>query len=158
MYKTEKRSNFNQRADELNKMTQTIWIMFSAMHQKKKSQITFHQYLTMEKIRICKTCTINDVAQKMNLAQSTASQLIDRLVQAKLVIRETNPKNRRSMIIRLTKEGEKALKKQEENIKKGYEDLLATLPEEDQDKFLKAFRVLCDIGDRISKSENYTRR
>lgn len=139
-------------------MTQTIWVVFSAMHQKRKSQITFHQYLTLENIRQYKCCTINDIAAKMNLAQSTASQLIDRLVKARLIMREINPENRRSMIIQLTSEGEKVLKRQEDSIKKGYVDLLKTLSPEDQDKFIRAFQVLCEISDRIKKNTDHLRR
>lgn len=143
------RSEFKNKVEEMSKMTQTIWVMFSSMHNKRKSNITFHQYLTLENIRGLNKCTVNEIAREMKLAQSTASQLIDRLVQAKLVNREINPENRRSMLISLSREGEKALIKQEENIKKGYAELLKTFDADDQDKFLDAFRTLCEIGKRI---------
>ena len=146
-----KKIELEKKSEELGKMTQATWAMFSSMHTRRKSSITFHQYLTLEKIRERGTCTVNDIAQMMRLAQSTASQLVDRLVQAKLVNREINPENRRSLLLSLNPEGKKALIKQEENSKKGYTELLKLLDKTDQDKFIEAFRVLCEIGFRIEK-------
>jgi DNA-binding MarR family transcriptional regulator len=143
--------NFEKKVEEISKTTRMIWVMFSGMHNKRKSNITFHQYLTLENISESSNCTVNEIARKMKLAQSTASQLIDRLVQAKLVIREINPENRRSMLLCLSNEGKITLKKQEESIKKGYAELLKILDSEDQDKLMEAFKVLCEIGCRIEQ-------
>lgn len=140
-----------KKIDQISEMTTTIWLLFEGMHDKKKSDITFHQYLTLENIRSCPNCSVNDLAKKMKIAQSTASQLVDRLVQAKLVTRVENPENRRAMLINLSEYGEKALKRQREYIERGYYELLTILNPEDQEKLLKSFQLLFEIGKNLEK-------
>jgi len=135
-----------KKINEISEMTPSIWVLFEGMHEKKKSNITFHQYLTLEKIKLCPNCTINQISKKMNIAQSTASQLIDRLVQAKLVTRTENPNNRRETLINLSQEGELTLKKQKKNIEKGYYELLKMLTPDEQEKLLTSFRILYEVS------------
>src|SRR5450755_2929697 len=51
------------------------------------------------------TLTIGDLGERRNLSPSGISRSIDRLANAGLVQRSTNPIDRRSLLIRLTHEG-----------------------------------------------------
>jgi DNA-binding MarR family transcriptional regulator len=57
----------------------------------------------------CSRLTMSELAQSVLLSQSGVTRLVDRLVQAGLVVREGCPEDRRVMYARLTDEGRRAL-------------------------------------------------
>ncbi|MBA2875359.1 MarR family winged helix-turn-helix transcriptional regulator [Thermaerobacillus caldiproteolyticus] len=52
---------------------------------------------------------LNDLAEKLNMSNSTVSGTIDRLVSAGLVMRETSREDRRAVTLRLTEKGREKL-------------------------------------------------
>jgi DNA-binding MarR family transcriptional regulator len=142
-------SKTKERAERLLKISPKIMMSFSRMHSSKKSEMTFNQYQSLILINEFKSCSVNQLAKKLRLAQSTTSQLVDRLVNAKLVIRDINPQNRRSMIISLSEEGEKMMRNRFAIIRQGYEKFLNMLDEEDQAKFEEALITIYRIAEKI---------
>ncbi|KXG09369.1 putative HTH-type transcriptional regulator YusO [Anoxybacillus sp. P3H1B] len=53
---------------------------------------------------------LNDLAEKLNMSNSTVSGTVDRLVSADLVMRETSKEDRRAVTLYLTDKGRKKLK------------------------------------------------
>ncbi|MCZ0756354.1 MarR family winged helix-turn-helix transcriptional regulator [Anoxybacillus sp. J5B_2022] len=52
---------------------------------------------------------LNDLAEKLNMSNSTISGTVDRLVSAGLVIREPSKEDRRAVTLRLTEKGKEKL-------------------------------------------------
>lgn len=82
---------------------------------------------------------LNELAERLQLGNSTMSGVVDRLVSAGLVVRERSQEDRRSLTMRLTSEGEK---KQNEAF--GDDSLLVKrlskileIPEEDLEHLLR---------------------
>jgi DNA-binding MarR family transcriptional regulator len=55
------------------------------------------------------SATITDLAQRLQLAQSTVTEIVKRAIRAGLVVRETSPADARIGHLRLSKEGERCL-------------------------------------------------
>ncbi|MBB5322989.1 DNA-binding MarR family transcriptional regulator [Anoxybacillus tepidamans] len=52
---------------------------------------------------------LNDLAEKLNMSNSTISGTVDRLVSAGLVVRETSKEDRRAVTLRLAEKGKEKL-------------------------------------------------
>lgn len=70
-----------------------------------RHKVTLPQCHALLAIEEMGQCTLNILAQSINLEKSTVSRTIDILVTKKFVSRKTNPENRRETIISLTKNG-----------------------------------------------------
>jgi DNA-binding MarR family transcriptional regulator len=145
-------NKIKERAERLLRISPKIMLSFSRMHSSKKSEMTFNQYQTLILIKELGNCSVNQLADRLGLAQSTTSQLIDRLVNGGLVERIINPSNRRSIIISLSTEGMRMLHKRTTIMQKGYEKILSLLNEEDQAKFEEAFISLNSIAIKLERA------
>lgn len=79
-----------------------------------ESGITGQHYQAMLILRACpedRRVTINDLAQQLLIKHNSAVELVDRLVQQDLVVREASSADRRKVELRLTARGRQMLAK-----------------------------------------------
>jgi DNA-binding MarR family transcriptional regulator len=67
--------------------------------------LTLPQFKMLVVLAKCEASDIGGVAEQLCIAESTASYLVDRLVQARLVERADDPEDRRRAIVMLSAEG-----------------------------------------------------
>jgi DNA-binding MarR family transcriptional regulator len=119
--------------------------------KKFSFSITFNQYLALMIINDMKECSVNDIADCMKIAQSTASQLTDRLVKANLVQRDIHYEDRRKMVVKLTLEGKDMVEKRTKSLKKSYARILLALDEKDQEILEDGFKKLHYISMKLDE-------
>lgn len=73
--------------------------------------VTRSQYYLLGAILEMEPCRITALADKMDVTPSAITVMIDRLVQANLVARYYDEKDRRAVLVRLTEAGKDALTK-----------------------------------------------
>jgi DNA-binding MarR family transcriptional regulator len=91
---------------------------------------------------------LNDLAEKLNLSNSTVSGTIDRLVSAELVTREPSKEDRRAVILRLTEKGKAKIAEafnDESVIIQRMRKLEREIDEADIEKLLSVHREIRDI-------------
>lgn len=112
--------------------------------------LTYNQYKTLLTVADRGECTLGDLARELEVAMSSASQMVDRLVGQGLVHREQDAGNRRQVLIRLTPAGRSLVEELQRGILEGYGKVLARLPEEEQEALVRAFediaRILGKLG------------
>lgn len=74
-----------------------------------QNHITHSQWFVLTIIQHFKKLSIKDIAEKMEMSSSAATQLVDGLVQTGLVIRQEDPKDRRLVKLELSPKGRKHL-------------------------------------------------
>ncbi len=120
--------------------------------------LTFHQYVALMIIRELKECSVNVLAEKMKIAQSTTSQLIDRLVKSGLVHRDTYLKDRRKILVKLSKTGKEMLDRRTKALNKSYRKILSVLNEKEQRTFEQGFenlyKVMSILEEKLSSLKN----
>lgn len=89
-------------------------------------------------------CQVSEVANHLGVTLSAATGLVDRLVKAKLVTRERDQKDRRVVWVKVTGEGETAVKAAEARRRAALGHLIADLSEED-------LSTLCSILERVKE-------
>jgi DNA-binding MarR family transcriptional regulator len=126
-------------------------IALSRVHSSdpQKIDLTFNQYQALLHIHRFGECSVNDLSAVMNIAQSTTSQLVDRLVNAKLVSRETHSEDRRKMVVMLSKKGREMMERRTESMRETYIRVFSMLDDADQDKFEQAFIHFHEIAQKI---------
>jgi DNA-binding MarR family transcriptional regulator len=90
-------------------------------------------------------CQVSEVAGTLSVTLSAATGLVDRLVKARLATRDRDQKDRRVVWVKVTPEGEAAVKAAEARRRAAFHGLVRNLPEGDLSK-------LCDVLEQIEPS------
>jgi DNA-binding MarR family transcriptional regulator len=86
------------------------------------------------------------LAESMDVALSTASRLVERLVSAGLVDRRTSQVNRREVTLQLTEHGSRTLSRYDALRLEGIRRVLDQLPADERDVVLAGLRSLTRVG------------
>ncbi len=113
------------------------------------SKLTFNQYQALGMIRELGECSVNELAARLHLAQSTTSQLVDRLVKGGFASRETSHDDRRRIVIALSKSGALMMERRRQQLLKAYESILLSLDENDQEMLEDAFEKFSRVAARL---------
>ena len=82
--------------------------------EANRSGLTAQQYQALMAIRGFSTrepVSIGDLAKYMLIRHHTAVELVDRMVKLKIISRSTDPSDRRRVLLELTREGERRLRR-----------------------------------------------
>jgi MarR family transcriptional regulator, organic hydroperoxide resistance regulator len=112
--------------------------------------LTYNQYKTLLTIADRGECTLGDLARELDVAMSSASQMIDRLVGQGVVLREQDVENRRQVNIRLTREGAALMSELGQGILAEYRKVLDQLPEEEQEELVASFETIARILGKLT--------
>ena len=92
-------------------------------------------------------CKLSDLAEHLGAAPTTASSIVDRLVERGIVLRERPETNRRTIALSLTPAGKDAFALIDAEEKQTMRMMLDALPEESRDEFI---RSMTRIADKVS--------
>ena len=104
------------------------------------------ELLTLESVSKQKELTMSQLAKNLDIGFSTATSIIDRLIEKKLVVRERNHGDRRVVKVLLSKEGETIISSYQEQKKIFFKKMTEFLTEVEQERFVI---VLEKIADRM---------
>jgi DNA-binding MarR family transcriptional regulator len=88
--------------------------------------------------------SVNELAEVMNLDKSTTSRTINNLVNSNVVVRETDPQDRRFTKIRLTPKGQGLFCELNDNMDQYYEQILGFVPEDKRELVREAMPYLLE--------------
>ncbi|MCX6143509.1 MAG: MarR family transcriptional regulator [Ignavibacteriales bacterium] len=118
----------------------------------KGVKLTFNQYQALTAIRELGECSVNDLADRLGIAQSTTSQLVDRLVKGGFVGREIFAGDRRRMIVTLSKSGAQIMERRKQSLLQTYTRILLMLNENDQEMLEDAFEKFYRVTAKLNRS------
>ena len=107
----------------------------------KKLNVTLSQITLISSIPI-DGITMSTLSHRIGVDNSTLTRLIDVLIRNKIVRKIKNPKDSRSFIILLTKNGEELQFKIEQEIDRFGSKLYSNIPIEDQDEIKEVLSTL----------------
>ncbi|MHA3690350.1 MarR family winged helix-turn-helix transcriptional regulator [Akkermansia sp. AKK6] len=85
---------------------------------------------------------LKTLAHHLRMSVPSTSLLVDGMVKKGLFDRKENPRDRRSLCIRLSEEGESKFHQLHNGMKKRLESLFSILPEEDTENFCRTVNIL----------------
>ncbi|MFZ5822341.1 MAG: MarR family winged helix-turn-helix transcriptional regulator [Chloroflexota bacterium] len=104
----------------------------------RASGFSMPQFMILMHAHYKESCGITDLSEKMDISTAAASQLVDKLVQAGLLVRAEDPHDRRARQVALTPKGRQLI---EQGIQERYrwvEQLEANLTTAEKDKVNEA--------------------
>ena len=84
---------------------------------------------------------IKDLAQILKLDKSGVSRSVEELVKKGYILRQPSEKDRRSVVLTLTKSGEERYNKIEADMYTEFKKVFSKIKKSDQDKVLEALRI-----------------
>lgn len=98
-------------------------------------------------------CSMKELKDKLNLAFSTTTENVDRLAKDKMVIRINDPNDRRIVRVKLTKKGEKLIKRFLKIREKQIAKTLEKLSFSDRNILLKNFENIFSILNKTKEDK-----
>ena len=115
--------------------------------------LTYNQYKTLLSLSDKGPCTLNTLSRELEVASSSASQMVDRLVAMGLVERSIADGDRRSIVLTSSAEGEKLIEAIKEGILQRYQDLFRHLGAAEQANLAGAINTLVRILEKAIHGE-----
>lgn len=115
--------------------------------------LTYNQYKALLSLSDMGPCTLNALSRELEVATSSASQMVDRLVAMELVERTPADGDRRSIVLMTSPQGEKLLQKVAEEILQRYQDLFHHLGSMEQANLAGAINTLVRILEKAIHGE-----
>ncbi|NLK87168.1 MAG: MarR family transcriptional regulator [Clostridiaceae bacterium] len=96
--------------------------------------------------------SLSELAELLNLENSTMSRTVNNLVNSGLVEREIDPKDRRYVSIKLTQSGMKVFEGIEKNMDLYFQKVLESISSDKQKQVVESLQILIEA---ISENEQY---
>lgn len=111
----------------------------------KFGEFSLAQYRVLMLLYHRGSLTVNDLKRELGTAQSTASGMIERLVNLGLVIRDKNPDDLRIRILKLTPKAQKIIKTRINNMTEVYAKVLQDFSEEEGTQLIRSLEKISEI-------------
>ena len=116
--------------------------MHNFMHFARQKGCSMSQINTMFYILRHGPCGVSDVAEHLGISSAAASQLLERLVQQKMILRTEDPNDRRNKRISLTEKGKQIVADSMHARQLWIIDLESKLDQNEKDQVISALEIL----------------
>jgi DNA-binding MarR family transcriptional regulator len=121
----------------------------------KASGFSMPQFFLLMHLHRHEQCGISDLSGHMDVTAAATSQLVDKLVQAGLLVRVEDPNDRRAKQISLSPAGEAIVEKAIAERSRWVDDLIATLNTEEHQKVAEALQILTEAAKNLNVPERF---
>jgi|EPASupsiteSAE347_1022098.scaffolds.fasta_scaffold00381_20 DNA-binding MarR family transcriptional regulator len=111
-------------------------------HEEKTA--TMLQYMALHFLKEQPSGTVGDLADFLKLSKSSATQLIERLVEANLVERINDKKDRRIIRLVITENGEREFIVLKKKLMEKMQKIFSKIPAKDLKEFIRIFKNLIE--------------
>jgi len=119
----------------------------------KASGYSMPQFFLLMQVHRREHCGISDLSENLEITNAATSQLVDKLVQAGLLLREEDPNDRRAKQVSLSSAGEAFVGRAIAERSRWVDDLTAALNEDEHQKVAEALEILTEAVRRLEVPE-----
>ncbi|MFX1514733.1 MAG: MarR family winged helix-turn-helix transcriptional regulator [Promethearchaeota archaeon] len=112
-----------------------------------KLELLFQEAEVLRQISEIPVCTMKHLVDKFQMAPSTATNIVDRLVAYEFVTREGHPNDRRKVVLNLTNKGHKLVIKRFEATIEITREMFDHLTKEEVDTLARLLRKVTSRGE-----------
>ncbi len=120
----------------------------------KDNGLTMPQFGAMFHIYHSGVCGVSEIGSDLGVTNSAASQMLERLVQTKLISRSEDPSDRRGKLVVLTDKGREILLKGNLANQLWLEDLARSMTPQEQEQVRQAIGILVEKARLLEASSN----
>jgi DNA-binding MarR family transcriptional regulator len=122
-------------------------------HFARSTGLSMPQFSLLMRLYHEGACEVHDIGRHFDVSSAAVSQLVDRLVQGGLLVRQESPDDRRVRRIALDARGRALIDRGIEERYRWVNDLVGELPADERALVLKALPALINAEKRLSQSE-----
>ena len=115
-------------------------------HFAKATGLSMPQFGVLMQLHYHRDCGISDISERFDITSAGASQLVDKLVQSRLIQREEDPNDRRAKILNLTEKGRDFIQQGIEERYRWVDQLAAKLTAEERAKVSAALNIMTEAA------------
>jgi len=127
--------------------------MHDSVRYVKASGFSMPQFFLLMQVHRHEHCGISDLSDHLEITNAATSQLVDKLVQAGLLVRVENPIDRRAKQISLSPAGDAFVEKAIAERSRWVDDLIASLNAEEHQKVAEALEILNEAAKNLKVPE-----
>lgn len=113
-----------------------------------KTKITLPQFAVIEALRMRGECKMTELARLINVTTAATTGIIDRLVKAGYVVRESDPKDRRVVDVKVTAKGIKIVDRAKEDRRQMIMKIFGVVSRSEREQYLG---ILMHIKEHLTK-------
>lgn len=115
----------------------------------KDATFSLPQYRVIMLLSRSGPLSISELKEQLKTAQSTVSEMAERLVQQGLLKREKSPADRRKTLYQLTEKARKQIANHKTTMHERLASVLDAFESQDQEQFIQAFEEIADLIQKL---------
>ncbi len=123
--------------------------MRERVHFAKATGLSMPQFGILMQLHYRKDCGVSDISERFDITSAAASQLVEKLVQGGLILREEDPNDRRAKLLNLTEKGKQFIQKGVEERYRWVDQLAAKLTPEERTKVHEALQIMTQAAKEL---------
>jgi DNA-binding MarR family transcriptional regulator len=118
-------------------------------HFAKATGLSLPQFGVLMQMHYRRDCGVSDLSERFDITNAAASQLVEKLVQSRLIQREEDPADRRAKLLNLTEKGRELIQQGMEGRYRWVDQLVAKLSPEARAKVSEALIILTEAAGEL---------
>ena len=118
-------------------------------HLAKSSGLSMPQFGILMKVHHRSNCAIGNISEHFDITNAAASQLVDKLVQSGLILRDEDPHDRRAKILNLTEKGKELIQLGIAQRHRWVDQLAEKLTPEEREKITEALSIMTEAAKEL---------
>lgn len=119
----------------------------------EETDLSHSQVSALLQLFHCGSCGISDIGEHLGISNAASSQMIDRLVQQALVLRQEDPDDRRFKRLLLSPRGREIIEANIESKRRWVTSLTTALSAEERATIIQALNLLTGAALRLEETE-----
>jgi DNA-binding MarR family transcriptional regulator len=112
----------------------------------KSTGLSMPQFGILMQLHHKGACGVSDISERFDITNAAASQLVDKLVQSRLVKRDEDPNDRRAKLLNLTDKGKKLIQQGIEERYRWVDELAGRLSAEERAQVSEALNIMTEAA------------
>ena len=112
------------------------------LHFAKALGLSMPQFGILMQLHYRGNCGVSDIGERFDITSAAASQLVDKLVQSRMIQREEDPHDRRAKLLSLTKKAQELIQQNIEERYRWVDQLAEKLTVEQSEKVVEALNIM----------------
>ena len=115
----------------------------------KSTGLSMPQFSILMQLHHSGNCAIGDISDRFDITNAAASQLVDKLVNSRLIQREEDPHDRRAKRLNLTEKGRGLVQQGIEERYRWVDQLAGRLTAEEQVQVSEALNIMTEAAKKV---------
>ena len=116
------------------------------LHFAKALGLSMPQFGILMQLHYRGNCGVSDIGERFDITSAAASQLVDKLVQSRMIQREEDPHDRRAKLLSLTKKAQELIQQNIEERYRWVDELSGKLTADERAQISEALDIMTRVA------------